>query len=383
MKKILWKRQRLEIKKALDKHYLVEKFYHSYRGLGEYFVVDFVGDVREVWQVRPGPRYKSNGIYFSTRRVINLPVTNHKIGRRPQRYTEFESIGNKYRSLFIYPRNKLRKLSVVDRRLFIHELADELLNEGWIDLKYPLEILSKDYDEFLNNDYMVYQYTPNKFVAVNGKKYRCRKIVEHFFPISSYKGDGNRLTVYEGWSNRRMLYTAISSLMAMGVSISRTNIVRHMFGNYDIRIGPRMPNPCFWRAVINTLTPDITSIHDIDPGWGGKALAAAAQGIKYRYSNTQFAESFNEMGDFICADIAKYDGEQCDLCILNNLPLCGTSAINRLDKFHDNYKYCMVFVYMPDVDDVITRFGKPERRRMYTFSGWKPLSRSYILLYQN
>jgi len=383
MNRTLWKLERLKIKRKLDEHPLVARYNHTYTGLGEYFFVRFTDGTYEVWESRQGTRFELDKpcYYYLTNAKMRLPRENAILDREIKIHKQFESIDGSYSELFSVPLKEYMRAGFINRRLFVHEFAQKLVDEGWVDLNYPLDELDNEYKAYLNDSDKRYRYTPNKIVMVNGERYRCRNLIEHFFPIKLFEGKGWRASLGEGWKSQRKLAIAVSNVMRKCYDINRSNVVREMANDRHLGYGPRIPNPTFWRAIIDRFAPDTESIRDVEPDWGGKALAASFFAADYYYDDFPYHEAFEELGNFVGANFKKYDNENCDLCILSDMPVNAETALNRITENIDKYDKCIIIVDHDSYNEVAGKF-KPSRKLFFTCCSWLPSNPHHIILYQ-
>lgn len=375
----LWKLQRHKIFVYLRQHKLVKKFKLKFKGFGEYIFVTFAGDIREVWIVRNTINYHNNQLYYRYRRVYTIPMEDCLTHNRLSRFAEFESANNK---MFVISYKQFKKLAFVDQRMLVHELIDDLVNEGWIQSEYPLELLDHEYKAYASSNAKICAYTANRIISENFRTHEYYKLIEHFLPIHLYQGSHNRKPIAEAWTHK-YLYKAIKHILRLRLDISRSNIAM-VLQSHVILSGPRLHNPNMWRAIIGRFAPDAKSIRDIDPGWGMKALAAAAMNIQYRFENFQYADEMIEMANFIGLNAAEYTDEQCDLCILSNYPTRFAEACAKLNKYLGKHQRTLIIAHKDDYAAIIAKY-KPNRSCFLTYchpTRTIVLNTHYLLLYQ-
>lgn len=159
----------------------------------------------------------------------------------------------------------------------VHELIDKLLKEGWAELKYPDIALKRDLDTVKRFDHR--QLFKHQEFSIYPGKSSGSLIVRHFLPCGDLAHPG-RQTLKEAW-RPSVLNQAINQNLRSRRDITRASIV-HCLGTRKGRAiaGPKIPSINTWVAIFKAL--GTTSVYDIDPNFGEKAIAAAALGIGYK-----------------------------------------------------------------------------------------------------
>jgi len=277
-------------------------------------------------------------------------------------YLEFESHpldqeeNDALKPFFIVQRSDIDKAGFLDIRLMVHSLILRLLNEGWIDLRYPKSFLAKDLQRLKDcdsNRFFTEPGTVSAFLKYGHPHLSTegRSIVEHFLDWGN-ETDGRR-TLRQAWESPSSLHAAIQLLLGTRKDITRSNIVRHLGISGGRRhSGPKFINPGLYYSIIKNFFNKYQTIFDACPGYGSKLLAASMLGSEYISQC-----GHKDMAAFVGCKLGNRD--RYDLAILSdNEPLHIDDAIKLLDKYLR--RSAGVLVLVNNIDNIPERL-KPRR----------------------
>lgn len=247
---------------------------------------------------------------------------------------------------FIIKQSDLEKAGWCDLRFKVHELAADLVHEGYIPVHYTKAILDKDLEDLKSQDTSKYQFSLIRFSAFSPLPPAGKRIVMHF--AENYARE--RWEFYP-------IYRSIDKLIKK--DITREDIV------YNLSRRAHMPrHPAFYRALFKQWF-DVADkkIYDLDPNWGFKALAVLIDGGKY-FCDSPYLSA--------CQGIANYIGgvadgpieNHYDLIIVSDaMPVEISEIDNLLEKYSKLSEYLMISVRTYSIDDwkhLIEKY-KPKR----------------------
>lgn len=306
-----------EVLQRLKNHPLVSKIsFERVYGNGT-FTVTFTDGITETWYMSGNIREKH--IFDSI-----MPTGEWFKNKQIKTYKEFETnpLNPDYQQLqsyFLISKKELKEAGFCEVRLKIHELIDSLVKEGWIPFKYPENSLRKDFESLKKDNLNKYAEGTHRIAPYRNRTNNGKLLLMHFNDIGDIKYS-YRPTFRESWAPIP-LYQAINAMV-----ISRKNITRSAI-NRSITImggrhtsGFRVPLIHSWQAILTKMK--VTSVYDLEPNYGEKAIAAAAHNIQYKPLKP------------INSDLLKFIGSKegkSDITILNCLtPLSDDELQSRI-----------------------------------------------------
>ena len=201
-------------------------------------------------------------------------------------YHEFESnpLDPNFEDLqryFLVQRKDCKKAGFIAGRLLVHKLIDQLLKEGWQELRYPQAALIREFEK-LKKEPVARYYQNGMFLVHPGGPNTGSVLLRHFNMCGSlaYK---NRPTLLQAW-RAETLCQAIN-LLICNSNITRSSIVRTMNTGLPQLIGPKFASVGVWRAIFEVIRP--TGIIDPYPELGEKAIAASIADLGYQALDTE------------------------------------------------------------------------------------------------
>lgn len=211
-------------------------------------------------------------------------------------------------------RPDLKKATLVEQRLAIHEYARQIITRGWIQPSFPPEVLQEDYDKISNT--LVDRYINNEgytaFPKFGTKVASGRKLMMHFFDFSPF------------WSilaRPQKVIRYLNFLAQKSVKFNLYNLLMVVASGQNIlpsRMIPNLPSPAIYTAIFKHLKLQGTLL-DINVGFGNRAVAAASAGLKYTTADPKFSFAL-ERGFplFTGLDYEPYSNQQVDIAIYDN-----------------------------------------------------------------
>ena len=98
-----------------------------------------------------------------------------------------------------------QKQTFVSQRIGIQSLVDRLSDEGWIDIRYPHDVLMGDFIKFRSDKLTRFdRYNLTKVYGYGPGVYHGLKILEHFVPWGSF---GNEKSMIKAWNRPFNMYS--------------------------------------------------------------------------------------------------------------------------------------------------------------------------------
>ena len=239
----------------------------------------------------------------------------------------------------------LDKVGWCDVRFKVHDLAVELVEEGYIPIRYTDEILNKDLEDLRNEDLSRYQQGITRFCAYSPLPPSGKRLIMHFMPCHAK----------DQW-DFYSLYRTINNLLPR--NLTREDIVYNLSKEHQ-----NTTHPAFYRALFRQWF-DIKgkSVYDLCPEWGFKALATAVEGGCY-HCDSPYLKNLQEMVEYVGGEAYSPDQPHYDLIILSDArPVDVESAEALISNFRDISDYLMISVKADTVEEwkyLIDRY-KPE-----------------------
>jgi len=248
-----------------------------------------------------------------------------KISKVPQVLPEYEaSLGEEiYDNGIIQTphiminRKELNKVSLVERRLAVHEYCRQLTQRDWMWPEYPDHVLREEWDKLC--DFKPEKYIQNDMFTIFSSKHIAlgRKITEHFFDISEcgavFKSPRLTLRVLNELLRRRDLPFNFHNALRIFSTCPRNITMPPRYQKY------RVSDPAAYAVLFQRLGIK-GSILDLSPGFGNRAIAAALEGLKYyTIPDERFQKALDkEFVEFTGLDYEKWDNHKVDVLLYDN-----------------------------------------------------------------
>lgn len=278
-----------KLARDLNDHPLVDSATYTHKAI----IVKFKNGIKEWWW-----RQRPDQKHWHAYRMPKDPGTASdeiQIGRE-YNYGPLDDEYEIFKRFFLIRRSVYQKASFAAQRLLSHRLIEMTQQEGWVDLKYPRELMIEDFLKLREDRLDRFNWRRSlRIYGVHGSGmgYGGRLLLEHFHEIGAFK------SLAGAWLDSRTMYYAIRGMMSRKRDITRAALIREI----NTLGGPRRAGepflPCnFFRAVFRRfgISGDLA---DPEPSYGSKAIAAAVEGISYHHGNGPFSEISESIGDFL------------------------------------------------------------------------------------
>lgn len=277
----------------------------------------------------------------------------------PQTVFQYETNvdGSEYYAAHIHiPKRTFKKASFIERRLALQEFATVISKREYIHPRYPIDIITHDYRRMYDEVAINACIKRNMFTAyplVDGKNARPGfKLIAHFFGLQS---------MWESiLKDPRKVIKILNRICQSNVEVNTNNVMKATFRVFRNYVPDRVKiyDPRMYIKLLRSL--NVTSVLDLHPGYGYRAMACAVMGIKYYTIPTpKFNIAIdNGLAEFIRLDYHVYNGESVD-CVLSDNDLTD-SSIQYTMEFASKAKRMFQFVKRDSKADTLLKF-KPEK----------------------
>lgn len=254
-------------------------------------------------------------------------------------------------------RSDLRKASLIERRLAVHEYCRQITQRDWLWPEYPDHVLQAEWDK-------VRAYKEVKYLKRDGftafahhgsKPAPGRRIIEHFFDLSEFGGV---------FRSPRLVMKLLNKLLSRDdLAFNIHNLLR-IFSCEEVQLPATYPkfrisDPVVYAVIFERLGIKGT-VFDFTPGFGNRAIACALKGLKYTtIPDERFNTAINKgFIDFIELDFEKFNGQKVDLLLCDNN--FKEANIPQVLQYADWTRHMMIFV--------------PHSKKLETQAKYKPKS---------
>lgn len=275
----------------------------------------------------------------------------------PQVLPEFERslLSDKEQCHIIINRKQLRKSSLLERRLAVHEFCRQITQRGWIWPEYPDSVLISEWNK-------VRAYKETKYLRAGGftiygsygRPAPGKRIFEHFFDLSEFA---------EVFRSPRLTMKILNELLNRNDLAFNVHNMLRIFSSGEVPIPERYPrfrlfDPAAYAVIFKRLGIR-GSVLDLKPGFGNRAAACALNGLKYfTIPDDRFRLAMSKgFGEFIGLDYQAYDGQKVDLLLCDNN--FEETDITEAFGYLDRAKKMIVFVPNPKYREYQAKY-RPE-----------------------
>lgn len=357
-----WIKRKLIIKKlvkTLKSNPEITKFHVKYPYLTATFKAT---GLSEKWEIYPSDR---------TYNAFKLPINRCLFADNPQinDYRQFENNplypedSKILEHHFIIKKDDLDNAGWCDTRIFIHQLANRLAQEGYVKLRYTDAILKKDWENLLNEDYGHYQSSITRFNAFRSIPPSGRRLIMHFIP-----SDVSHL-----W-NSYHIYLALNKVMTN--DITRESIIYNMSKSQETT-----RHPAFYRALLKQWLPiKGKKVLDLSPDWGFKSLAIWAEDGDY-YCDHPYIDNLKKLADFLGKVVKSPSEDQYYLTILSDIyPVDLEQADQLIFKYRKLSENMMITINKNDRQYFIDKYNPSCVMRVKDQMAATSNSDNYIIL---
>ena len=235
-----------------------------------------------------------------------------------------------------------------DQRMVIHKLIYRLKKEGWQTVEYHHTDLVKDLQE-LNRSNLKKRHFYDGILHIYGRYGRHtpgKMILEQYTNWENAIRPGYP-TIKQAWSNSRVLYSTIKSLLRVRRDITRHNMLYRINSAIGVNAGHQFICPNTYRTIIKLCGLEGLTIADPSPGCGAKAIAATLAGCEYHSNN-----NFTELAKFLGTDFHILDREHYDCVILDNDFKRNDNVFDELKHWEVKADIKIIFVHTEQVAEM-------------------------------
>lgn len=309
-----------------------------------YFIqVTFKTGITEYWALNEKALKKRQWHVF---RLPDGPYFKNEINT----YSQFETnpLDPQHELLkdhFIIKRKDIKNAGWCDVRCKVHNLTSQLFNQGWLDIKYPNDVLAKDYVDLRESSYEKHKSSLIRYSAFDGHAIG-RRLILYFMPTLAK----------ENWEIYP-IYHSLNKLVGGLYDITRERLV------YDLSLKHHTVRfPGFYRSIFNRwYSVAGRDILDLYPDWGFKALSVLVDGGNYHYVGNQMVP-LARLAKFVDGNVAPYkEGNHYDLAMVSDIhPISLNEIDKRINKYSSIADNLMVTVAREDWQTAIDLY-KPWR----------------------
>jgi len=231
----------------------------------------------------------------------------------------------------------------------IHNLTRALLDQGWIDLKYPDQVLKEDFESLINDQYKErHQSSLIRFRIFSRRAKQGRRLLYHFTPVAR--------NIAPAWDSPIRIYTAINRLALHNSDITRESIIDKLYPT-------SMISPGYYRSIFDQWY-DLSGrrVLDLYCKSGSKALAVMLNGGQYFHVREDFDEPLRELADYTRMTRPQLDdGGIYDIIIISeDKPLARDKAEYRIAQYNGRASLLILMINKADLD-YFKYIYKPQR----------------------
>ncbi len=252
---------------------------------------------------------------------VSIPRTNLLLRTIPT-FSEFETrpFDDERNSLvkphFIVQYSDVAQGGFADIRLKIHEVLQSVLEEGWINPRYPDEALEQDRRDLDNKQWETYAPSLNMVNLYGGIRTPGFVTAINFMRDAGSVTTGYRSSLRDGWANSRLMRKAIEHLLRMGRDITRTRLIRTLCTGVRLKrqypAGFRFNSPLFYKAMFTKIFKlKCPTILDIVPDLGASLIGTGMMKGIYYYNNVgDFGHQATGLGRYLGVETKEDDGSK-------------------------------------------------------------------------
>lgn len=272
-----------------------------------YIHVRYMNYFWENYYTRYAPNVKRPYTYFAINqentRLTKIPIIHHEYG------TDLDGVVA-HPTHIALSRADLKTASMAETRVAIHEFARQLITRGWIHPSFPNEILHSDFNGVINLDTSKHLENGGYNAMVSGQAPLGRKVMLQFFDTSIF---------WEIFKRPRIIVQYLNALYQKKTKFNWYNLLMCVAGNIGNVITHRkalkFPGPAVYVAIFKNLGLTGTLL-DVNVGFGNRAVASAATGLRYTTADPAFNHALERgFTTFSGLEYEPYAGQMVDVAI--------------------------------------------------------------------
>lgn len=273
------------------------------------------------------------------------------------------------KTFFLVRKRDYKRAGFFDKKICIHTLTRKLIDEGFVFHEYPVDMLENDFNSIDHTKF----FKNNKLILSPGRSHRLkgRCVQESFYDFSDDEGASGH-SISGAWKRPVFLSNIISSL-AGRKNITKTNIIRKMVGlKSERKCGVTPVPPGFYLALFKRLGLSFNTIHDTNPTWISKAIAAAKVDCRYTYSDIKIkskADKFNKfvnsIGMLPVTSYSPLEDAKADILMLDGNLDTDSDPAPYIDDIGKKWGKIVVYSTTPSVNCIEVEPYYFERRKLF------------------
>jgi hypothetical protein len=239
-------------------------------------------------------------------------------------------------------RRDLKKASLIEKRLAVHEYCRQITQRKWMWPEHPEHVLLDEWSRLQSFKPTKYMYDGmfSVFARTGKKPPPGRRLIEHFFDIEEFS------SVFR---SPRLVMRMLNELVDRPDLLFNFHNVMRIFSCGAALVPPRYPlfrisDPAAYAVIFQRLGIR-GSILDLNPGFGNRAIAAALECLKYyTIPDERFSKALDKgFADFVELDYHEWDGQKVDVLLYDN-----NFDVPNMDKVMEYVKYARsMLVFVP------------------------------------
>lgn len=291
-------------------------------------------------------------------------------------YCEFESrpFEEHYNELvkpfFCVQYGDFAKAGFLRIRLKIQEIVSRILEEGWIDVRYPNEILENYWQSLLNISF-VSKVPVNRLYFYRDGYSDSFKILLHFMQNMPAFHQNDRVPVIETWKSPQWLRRSVESCLRKRIDVTRANVIARLSNvHYQNRYsGINFINPMVYRVFFNNILKlKKPKVLHLNCDLGSALLGTGMVGGSYRC--LKMTESITGISSLTKTEAKEYEGDPVDLCFDGLQPSSIDQILSKIAKYKSVAKTLVLCIKPEDVE-AAKKIAKPDRIVQIKFLHWQ------------
>lgn len=250
-----------------------------------------------------------------------------------------------------------------DVRIKVHEIVEQIYNEGWVEPQFPKQALFDDLERLKQANVDASAISVNFVNAFPTSLVRQPgyTIAANFVNGWGDIEDPPRHTLKTAWKRKSTLYRAVNEIVRLKKDITRIEVIRSLATFDSKKYGPRFVPPILYRGLFEKIFKfNKPAVLDLEPGYGSVAMALAVNGGNLFYE-TETKFDAQGMSEFLKVPISKYSGGPLDMVVSGTLRTLSLDEVKSvLDKYRGKAKNVLCFVAATD-KNIIAVATNPKR----------------------
>ena len=265
--------------------------------------------------------------------------------------------------LFVIRYKHWERANFVSKRVVIHKLIGQILQEGWTDVVFNHTALMDDLEKSVKMN--LTRHIDDKTLVTYISNLPGRVIMEQFTDWADWKYDYT-ISVREAWSRSNLLLRAINKILYRRKSNVNKHKVLWALSRID-GVGVRFLGPSVYRTIIKCFNLSGKVLADPYPN-PARAFGAYLEGCTY------YGDTFTRLGNFLRTEFFPIGNGPYDCVFLDNCFVFNNNLVNDLEYWRNHADSIILYV----TSDNIKTVPKPNK---YLKIRTKHLSRDHNYLF--